>query len=451
MNIIRRFVNRGSDRSVKYKKNTLYMFFLKGVSMAISFIYVPLLLNTLDSERYGIWLTLTTIVTWVAMLDIGLGNGLRNKLAVAIAENNFLLAKKYVSSAYVALSIYIFAFLLLFIIVSEFFIPWNIVLNATNVLESELRLLVNLVFISFGFSFILNLLNSILFALQSPALSTFISTLGQLCSLISVLICVKFFDIDSLLILGVVVSFVPVLIQLISTIYLFANSLKNIRPQLKFYDRTLVKSIIGLGLNFFIIQIMTIFLYQSNNLIITHIVGNDAVVEYNVANKYIQIIQVLYIIIVTPLWSATTQAYVKGEFDWIRNMNKNLNKIVLMFFILGLVLFALSPYIYNLWLGNGNIKIALSSTFILLISEIFRMLYGNYGYIINGIGKLHAQLVISIIMAVFYVPISVFFGYYWGLPGILMTMLFVNFVNFLWSRYQFKVLMDNKQSSFWNK
>lgn len=384
------------------------------------------------------------------MLDIGLGNGLRNKLATAIALDDFVLAKKYISSAYVALSFYIFTFLLFFLLISNF-IPWDVVLNAPSSLDSELNILVKVVFISFGLNFILKLLSSILNALQSPAISSLIATLGQLLSLINVAISIYFFNIKSLLILGSIVSLTPIIVLFFATLILFKGKYKILSPNIKYYDKSLIKGIVGLGLNFFIIQMMTIFLYQSNNIIITHIVGNSGVVEYNIANKYVQIINVLYLIIVTPLWSATTQAYVKGEFNWIKSMNKKLNKIALLFSILGILMLLLSPFVYNIWLNNNKININFSYTFILLLSEIFRMYYGNYGYIINGIGKLHAQLIISIIMAILYIPIAVISGKTLGLTGILLSSMMVNLINSIWSRYQFNVIINNKPSKFWNR
>lgn len=448
---LKRLLSRGNERSVKYKKNAMYMFALKGISMCVSFVYVPLLLNTLDSEKYAIWLTLTSIVSWVAMLDIGLGNGLRNKLAAAVANEDLLLAKRYVSSTYIALSIYMSLFLLIFVIIATLFIPWNSVLNAPNMAESELEILVIIVFISFGAHFVLNILNSILYALQAPALSSLVATLGQIFSLLVVFMCVKVFNVNSLLILGSIVSLTPVVILIISTVFFFTGKYKILKPSVKYYDKHLIRSIIGLGLNFFVIQMMTIFLYQSNNIIITHIIGSEGVVEYNIANKYVQVIHVLYVIIVTPLWSATTQAYVKGDLSWIKNTNKNLNKIAVIFSILGLAMVFVSPFIYDFWLNNDEVNIALSSTFILLVSEIFRMFYGNYGYIINGIGKLRAQLIISIIMGILYIPMTILAGNWFGITGVLMMGLFVNLINCIWSKYQFTLLIENKASNFWNK
>lgn len=451
MKILKNFLNKGNARSIRYKKNTIYMLFLKGLSMGISLVYVPLLLNTLDTENYGIWLTLTSIVSWVAMLDIGLGNGLRNKLAASLASNDIILAKKYVSSAYGILSIYITLFVLVFLVFASLFLSWNSILNAPNIPTKELNPLVLIVFISFGAHFILNLLNSILLALQSPALSSLISTIGQLTSLIAVVICVKVFNFNSLLILGSIVSVTPVLVLGVATFILFYGKYSFIRPSLEYYDKSLVKDVLKLGIQFFVIQLMTIFLYQSNNIIITHVVGNQGVVEYNIAYKYMQILYILYMIIVTPMWSATTHAYVSKEYEWIRKVNNKLNIIAGLFSILGLIMFAVSPWVYKLWLHNDALSISIWTTFFLYVTEIFRMLYGNYGYIINGTGKLHAQLVISLIMGILYIPATILFGKLLGLIGILGMNLLINIINSIWSRYQFNIIMTDKPSKFWNK
>lgn len=427
------------------------MFLLKFISMAISFVYVPLMLNALDTERYGIWLTLTSIVSWIAMLDIGLGNGLRNKLSESLAKKNLVLARKYVSSAYVSLTIYMTVFLLLFTILGLTVVPWNEVLNAQSVPEDELSALVIIVFVSFGAHFVLNLLNSIFYGLQMPATSNFISTLGQFASLLIILICVHLLKIKSLLILGTIVSIVPVIVVVISSIVVFGGKYKYLRPSMQYYDKNLIKEILGLGINFFFIQMMTIFIYQSNNLIIAHIIGNEGVVEYNVANKYVQIIHILYMIIVTPLWSATTNAYFQGDIKWIVNIKNKLNKISCLLALIGALMCLVSPIFYKYWLNNDTVSIAFSSTLILLLSEIFRMFYGNYGYIINGIGKLRAQLIISIIIGSLYIPTAICLGEYFSLEGILIAGLLVNVINSIWSRYQFNIIIQNRPSKFWNR
>jgi len=100
-------VTKGHERSVKAKKNILASFVIKGLGIAISLVLVPLTINYINPSRYGIWLTLSSIVGWFSFFDIGFGNGLRNKLAEAKAKGEEELAKIYVSTTYAILSIII--------------------------------------------------------------------------------------------------------------------------------------------------------------------------------------------------------------------------------------------------------------------------------------------------------------------------------------------------------
>ena len=99
------FIKSSSGRTQKAQKNILGMLLIKICNIIINLAYVPLLINSLNQDRYGIWLTITTIVSWIAFFDIGLGNGLRNKLAESIACKDEINARKYVSTTYGAMGI----------------------------------------------------------------------------------------------------------------------------------------------------------------------------------------------------------------------------------------------------------------------------------------------------------------------------------------------------------
>lgn len=453
MNLIKSlkvFFSEGSERSLIYKRNTFFLFLLKGISLLISLAYVPLLLNAMDAENYGIWLTLTSIVSWVSMMDIGLGNGLRNKLSTALARGDYSKGREYISSAYFALGAYMGTLIVILCIVASF-LNWNSILNAPNADSNDIHILVTVVFVSYGATFVLNLLNSILLALQSPALSNLISTIGQLGSLIAVWICVHFFSIHSLLVLGSIVSFVPVFVLIISSLFLFGGKYKFLRPSVELFNKKEVNSILSLGLKFFFIQIMTIILYQTNNLIISNVIDSIAVVEYNVAYKYMGVLYTVYMILVTPLWSATTDAYAKGDMNWIKNIQRKLSKIAILFLAIGMMMLLLSDSVYRVWLRNDTIHIGFWTTSLSLLYVTAKIMYGNYGYIINGIGKLHAQLVITSIMAAFYVPFAIFAGKQWGIYGVIGASITVNILNYIWSKYQYHKLINNEAKGFWNK
>lgn len=96
---------QGNKRTVLLKKNVIASFVLNGGSILISFVLVPMTLGYLNEYEYGVWLTLNSILSWIYIFDIGLGNGLRNRLTEALARNDFKSAKIYVSTSFFCMSI----------------------------------------------------------------------------------------------------------------------------------------------------------------------------------------------------------------------------------------------------------------------------------------------------------------------------------------------------------
>src|SRR5665648_546203 len=102
--ILTDFFTKGHERSIKAKKNILASLIIKGLSIAISLVLVPLTINYINPSRYGIWLTLSSIVGWFSFFDIGLTQGLRNKFAEAKAKGEDNLAQILVSTTYATVS-----------------------------------------------------------------------------------------------------------------------------------------------------------------------------------------------------------------------------------------------------------------------------------------------------------------------------------------------------------
>ena len=126
---IKKFL-KGHDRTVKAKKNIIASVFLKGTSIVIGFLMVRITLNYLDQTKYGIWLTVSSITAWISFFNMGLGGGLKNRLAVAFAKNDYELGKTYVSTTYAILTIIIS-------IVAIFFFVFNVYLDWSEILNTE--------------------------------------------------------------------------------------------------------------------------------------------------------------------------------------------------------------------------------------------------------------------------------------------------------------------------
>ena len=427
--IRKKFIGTDS-RSKKMYKNTVAMIGIRGVSMILTLISAPIMLHHVDRADYGVLLTLTSIVGWVGYMDVGLGNGLRNKLPEFLAKGDFHSAKKIVSSCYVTLAIYVALIIVIFLMVSPF-VDWLGVLNSPTSDAGEIRGLTNVVFIAFCIQFLFGLINSILFAYQMPAFQSLFTFVGQFVALIALVIQVYVFDVTSVLQIGAVNSIIPPLVLFWGSIGLFRTKLKEIAPSFKLFEFKSVGSILSLGLKFFVLQMITIVLFQANSIIIARVVSPEAVVEYNLAFKYVSLLTMIFTIVITPVWSATTDAYVRKDFEWINKTLSFSRKVCIASIFIGVLMVLASKFVYGMWLGRGSIDINYSTTGLILLYISFEMLYKVYGTIINGTGKVFAQIILTGIIAIIYIPLAIFLGNLCGLSGVLIANTIVFALNYV--------------------
>ena len=438
------------QRTKLYNKNAILMLLIRGVAILISFFYIPLFLGSLNIIDYGIFLTLTSVINWLGLMDVGLSNGLRNRLTEAISNNKIELAKGLVSTAYFAIFIYILTIFIIFITLSNF-IDWSVVLNTEVERENEMHNLALIIFLSFCLNFLFGIINTIFLSLQLPYFKSVINLISQILAFITVYIMVTKYDIKDLVIIATTVSFLPILVLILSSIVLFMSKFKNISPSISFIKFSLIKNIMGIGVNFFIIQVITIIIYQTNNLILMHTAGNESVVTLSIGLRYLESIGIIFTILVTPVWSASTEAFANSDYLWIKRTIKKLEKVAIGVAIIGLLLISIQKYFFAIWLGENNIDISIYNLLLILIYITARNFYQIYGYPINGSGRIRAQLIITLVVAIIYIPLTYSFGIVFGLNGILSIMAIAQIINVVWSKYQINLILNENAKGIWNK
>jgi len=440
----------GGSRSFKARKNILFSFLLKGIGILVSLLMVPLTLNYLNPVKYGIWLTLSAVISWITILDVGLGNGLRNKFGEALAKNDELLAKTYVSTSYAILGIIICLVYALFLILQGF-IDWNLLLNTPNEFSFELNYLAFWVFTFFLLRLLLGLIIPILTADQKFLMVGLIDLVTNLLSLL-ILILLPFFKTNSLLWLGGGISFATVLIPFLATLYFFSTIYWPYRPSTKFVSFGILKDLLGLSFSFFILSISTIVVYFSQNLIISHLFGPSEVSAFNIAYKYFFCVVIVHTLILTPILPAVTEAFFKGDLEWIK---KVLNKLILVWIgllFLALLMIFLSNSVYDLWVGN-QVKISFAVSLSTGLYIILFTWYANFAYIINGIGKIRLQLYIILIAAFLIVPLSLFLVKIldFGPEGVILAGLICTLPGSIAIPIQVNKILNGKAKNIWSK
>ena len=454
MNIIQKFIsqffNRGHERSIAAKKNIAASFLIKSISIAINLALVPMTIHYINPSQYGIWLTLSSIIAWFSFFDIGFGNGLRNRFAEAKAIGNFEKAHNYISTTYaVLIIIFIIVWVLFWII--NFFIDWSYILNAPSNMAGELSSLAIIVFSFFCLQIVLKIINVILIADQKPAKAAFFDMLGQLIALIIIFILTKTTN-GSLIYLGLGMGVAPILVLIISSIWFYSGKYNYIAPTIKKIQFSLAKDIASLGFKFFFIQISAIIIFQTSNIVISQILGPEHVTTYNIEYKYFSLISMTFIMILSPFWSAFTEAYTKEDYHWMQNSILQLKKIWIFLIPVSLIMIMLAKTAFKIWIGDRSI--ISNSTTTSIFMGIYILIYARsamFVYLINGIGKIRLQLYINLIICIIYIPTSIFACKWYGINGIIVENIFVVSIHAVISQTQIKLLMNNKATGIWNK
>lgn len=437
-----------NNRTSKFKKNAILLLFCQVASIGLSFILVPLTLKYLGVSEYGIWITLVGVIEWFNFFDIGLGHGLRNKYAEARATNNLDDVKKYVSTTFFMMVIISVIIFLLFLF-SSIFIEWYQVLNAPKELEVVLQTLVIYLVGMFCVRFIINIISVLLTADQNPAIPAIILLSGNALSLISVYVLTLRGE-TSLFAMGICLYISQILPLIIAFIYFFSTKYKTIFPTWESFSKPHIKQVLSLGIKFFLIQITALLLLQSNNIIIAHVCGLSEVTDFNIAFKYVNILFTVFMTLLTPLWSASTDAYARNDIEWIKKSYSRLNNIWMLLILVGIMMVTISPIFYNLWLKNKILpNIPLLS--LLLLNVLFLMRSTLYRSFMNGVGKIKMQFVITLIQSIIHIPLAIILGKQFGVLGVVFTMMIWNLFNSIWEPIQFKRIISNTAKGIWGK
>jgi O-antigen/teichoic acid export membrane protein len=443
-------INRSNERSTNVIKNIIASFWVKGISIVVQLLLVPLTIDYINPTQYGIWLTLSSIVAWFAFFDIGFGNGLRNRFAEAKATNDYMKAKVYVSTTYVCLgAIFTIVWILFFII--NFFIDWSVILKAPAQMAQELSVVAIVLFSFFCVQILLKIINTVLIADQKLAKSSFFDMLGQVLALLIIFVLTKTTS-GSLLSLSLALGSSSILIMLLSSFWFYSREYKPYRPSVRLFKKDIVKDIMSLGSKFFIIQIAGIIIFQTTNIIITQVLNSQNVTVYNIVYKYFSVQTMVFAIVLAPLWSAYTDAYTKNDISWIRNI---VHKTMLLWrvFVAGaIVMVLISPYIYTLWIGrNIAHSIEFSTSIVCAVYVTIANWCSIYVFFLNGIGKIKLQLYNSVVLMLVYIPTSIFMGKVLGITGIIVSLCIVSLPGAILSSIQFNKLIKGTAQGIWSK
>jgi len=404
------------------KKNIVFTFFYKLISIVFIYLTVPLLIESIGIDQYGVWITIFSIFGWIYFLDLGIGNGLKNKLTIALLnKKNIINANQYIATSYMGLTFVAVIFFIIFSAIIYFF-------NLSSLLNIQLeewyvKTLFFITLLSFIFVFILSLYKQFFFALQKASLVDFSMMIYNIIVFLLLYFFIHYFKL-SLISLAIIYGASNILICIIFT-YIFFKTEKQLLFSLKNIKMRKVKELSGLSINFFIIQICILIILATDNILNITLLGPTEVTSYNNVYKLFQIFLIISTAIQSPLWSLYTDAYHNNEIKWIKKTIIRLNYLIIPLILAVATVIYLAPKILALWIN----KFIFYDPKLILFMGLFVIIrvYGEiYTTFLNGIGKIKLQVYVSIIAAIINIPLSIIFVKYFNLgnSGIILATLF---------------------------
>jgi O-antigen/teichoic acid export membrane protein len=437
------------ERSKKLLINVLSSFIVKIFSMGITLTLIPISLKFTDPDTYGVWLTLSSVIIWFNLFDLGLSNGLTNKLTEAFANSDILKARKYLSTTYVFLSVIILVFTAFFFLFFNF-INWNQVFNS-KINTGELKTAIAITYSSFCLTFILKPINDLLKSKQKHFILSIIQVSGNLIALLSIFFLGPYFE-SKFIFLCIALGFSYPISLFISSIIFYLGRYKSSAPDIRLASKKYLREIFGISFKFFIIQMSVIAILTSNNFLISYFIDNQNVTYYNIAYRLFSIITIFQVMVMTPLWPAFTDAYTLKDYNWIQSAVSKSNVLNLLLCIPLLIMFFICDWIYEIWIGP-EIKIPFEINLLLMIFVMLTLFKETYVSFINGVGKLNLQTIYSIVTIVLQIPLAYFLVEVCnlGLSGILLLNIFWVSISLLLWRTQYSVVIKSGSSKkIWN-
>jgi len=394
-------------------------------------------------------MTLSSILIWFSFFDVGLGNGMRNYLAQAIAEKNYKKGQIYLTTTFFMLTV-IAVVLSILVIILAFTLDLTKVFNTITLDNFQLREAVIIASICTLVVFVVKNIGVVYVALQHYAINDLLIVSGNIIALLLIFLCTKANSTGNLSNVVLIFTATPAVIFLLGSIPLFRKH-KELRPTFNSFDWTLGKQLLEKGLGFFFIQITScLVIFGGSNIFITQFIGPEAVTTYNIAYKYFNVLLMFAMIILQPFWSSFTDAYTKKDFQWMKQVLKKLELFGLLSIPVIIIMILCSDFAYDIWLG-GAVKVDIMMTISVAFYFFCCIIANVYMVLINGTGKVFIQMIIYGIFAVLAFPLMYLLCETYNSSVMMLIPSLVYIVQAISGKIQLTKIIQNTDTGLWAK
>ncbi len=341
---------RAQERYRRVALSTLTSLGVRGTTTLITLISVPITLGYLGLERYGMWVTMTSVVAMLSFADFGIGSGLVNAVALATGRGDRRAMQESVASAFFLLTgvACLFACLLA---ATYKWIPWASLFNVRGELAQQEA---GPAVAALAACFLLSLPLGIVQRVQTGGQEGFVNDVwiggGSLLALVALAVGLHLKWSLPGLMLGV--SAAPLLATLLNGAALFGWKRPWLLPRSTSFRLDAARALGRQGFLFFLLQIGFVLSMSSDNLIVAQVLGTSAVPQYAVTQRLFLLVATLQGAWLAPLWPAYGEAIQRGDIAWVRStLVRSIVGSLLLAGTISLALACISRPLFKFWVG----------------------------------------------------------------------------------------------------
>lgn len=385
--------------------------------MATVLITVPQTLDYLGQERYGVWVTISSLVTFMSFSDLGLGFGLMNAIADARGRDDDALARRHIAAALTALSA--MAVLLAATFLTAYpLTDWAALLNAgSTAARDEVGPALMALAACIVLSLPIGTVQRIQMGYQVGYIANLWQCAGGLVALAAVLTCVWLKAAIVWLVLAMLAP--PLATSAINGLLWFHRHPQLLPGRGTEVSLDAVRKLMKLGLLFLTLQICASVAFASDNLIIAHVLGPEKVAGYAVTAQMFNAVSLTLGMALFPLWPAYGEALARSDFEWIKSA---LRKSVVYGALVSLVgagtLALFGNSILALW-TDGRISVSNWLLFSFAIWKVLEGIGNATAMFLNGLQIVKLQVVLATSMCTIAVLAKTNLAIVLGMEGVI--------------------------------
>ena len=395
----------GTSRGSRVRLSVAAATTAKGAYLIVGLLLTPLVLRHLGKQGYGLFITITAVVSWLQIANFGIGSGLQNALTEAVAARDQHRQQVLISTAFMMLLL-IGAFVAVSGTTACLLLPWSKLFRVSDPsLVNQVTPAVAIVFSGFVSTFILGFVGAIAAARQELYLQSTSSICAAALQLVLVLSAVYLRG-SLLMVVAATIGSGVIVNWTFAAWYLLRANHSHLRPRMFQWSRAAWNRIFRSSAAFFVIQICSIALFETDYFIIARLLKLEDVTPYSIATKPFAILSALVLAsVIQPLWAAYGNAKAENDLTWIRRVHK---RVVLIFmslqvvFVLTLILAGRSLLIWWVGITFAPPTILIATTGLYFMIRQWTDLHAG---LVNGLDMMKPQA----ISAIFHTVVTISF------------------------------------------